>query len=77
MLTATRSKRLAPVLIKEVTLMVTHMLTATRSKRLAPVLIKEVTRRVNVKGIFQAVGGREWVFMRVSFGICLGRVNIK
>jgi glycylpeptide N-tetradecanoyltransferase len=26
-----------------------------RSKRLAPVLIKEVTRRVNLKGIFQAV----------------------
>jgi len=26
-----------------------------RSKRLAPVLIKEITRRVNMKGIFQAV----------------------
>ena len=26
-----------------------------RSKRLAPVLIKEITRRVNLKGIFQAV----------------------
>lgn len=26
-----------------------------RSKRLAPVLIKEITRRVNCKGIFQAV----------------------
>ncbi len=26
-----------------------------RSKRLAPVLIKEVTRRVNLRGIFQAV----------------------
>lgn len=26
-----------------------------RTKRLAPVLIKEVTRRINLKGIFQAV----------------------
>ena len=26
-----------------------------RSKRLAPVLIKEVTRRINLRGIFQAV----------------------
>ena len=26
-----------------------------RSKRLAPVLIREITRRVNCKGIFQAV----------------------
>jgi glycylpeptide N-tetradecanoyltransferase len=26
-----------------------------RSKRLAPVLIKEITRRVNCRGIFQAV----------------------
>ena len=26
-----------------------------RSKRLAPVLIREITRRVNLKGIFQAV----------------------
>merc|ERR1719197_1294918 len=26
-----------------------------RSKRLAPVLIKEITRRVNVRGMFQAV----------------------
>lgn len=26
-----------------------------RSKRVAPVLIREITRRVNLKGIFQAV----------------------
>lgn len=26
-----------------------------RSKRMAPVLIKEITRRVNLRGIFQAV----------------------
>ena len=26
-----------------------------RAKRLAPILIKEVTRRINLKGIFQAV----------------------
>ncbi|KAH8087475.1 Glycylpeptide N-tetradecanoyltransferase, partial [Filobasidium floriforme] len=51
----------------EINFLVTHK--KLRSKRLAPVLIKEVTRRVNLKGVWQAVY-TAGVVLPTPIGVC-------
>ena len=50
---ATAVVRGKPVRVVEINYLCVHK--RLRTKRLAPVLIKEITRRVNLKGVFQAV----------------------